>query len=376
MANAQKLLDSINKKYGEGTMMRASEVPVFPAIHSGSFALDYAIGIGGLPQDRTVEIGGGEGCGKTTLALLSLVQFLKDPTNADRAALILDMEHKLTMSWVRELIGDELMDSDRVLYVQPDHIEQATNIFVDLVSTGEVAFVLYDSIGGSAGKAVIEKEAEKAQVGGDAKAIGRLLNLANIYCSKYRCLGLFINQERDDMDGYRRYMTPGGRKAKYMFILRIRLKASTKAEDKIIRKINGEDRQIGTLINATIMKNQLAAPFRSAKWNMYNVWTEEFGFGIDTTEEVVRLGTATGVIQGSGWYTHPAFPDNGKGEHKLQGMKGVQAAVKADPVLRDTLVSEILAALKGDEELAAAIAPIDTEAAEMMAQLERQDADA
>ncbi|QZE10508.1 RecA-like DNA recombinase [Mycobacterium phage ScoobyDoobyDoo] len=369
MGNAQKLLDAVNKKYGEGTMMRASEVPVYPPIHSGSYALDYAIGIGGLPQDRTIEIGGGEGAGKTTLALQAMVQFLNDPTNADRSALIMDMEHKLTMKWVRDLIGDELMDSGRVLYVRPDHIEQATNIYTDLVSTGEVCFVLYDSIGGSASMAVVEKDAEKAQVGGDAKAIGKLLNLANIHCSKYRCLGVFINQERDDMEGYRRYMTPGGRKAKYMFILRIRLKASTKSDDKVIRKINGEDIQVGNLIKATVMKNQLAAPFRSAEWKMYNVWTEEFGFGIDTTEEVVRLGVATGVIQGSGWYTHPAFPGG-----KLQGIKGVQAAVRADETLRNTIVSETLAALKGDDELVASIAPIDNDAASMMAELEGREA--
>jgi recombination protein RecA len=364
MTNPQKLIDMVNKKYGGNVMMRASEVPVHAPVHSGSFALDHAIGIGGLPSDRTVEIGGIEQCGKTTLGLLSMVQFLNDPRNTERSALILDMEHKLTVSWVRELIGDELMDSGRVLYVQPDHIEQATNIYVDLVSTGEICFVLYDSIGGSASMAVTTKEAEKIQVGGDAKAIGKLLNLANIQSAKQRCCTVFINQERVDFEGFRRYSTPGGMKAKYMFILRIRLKASTKSEDKVIRKINGEDIQIGTLIKATVMKNQLAAPFRTAEWRMYNVWTEEFGFGIDTTEEVVRLGVATGVIKGSGWYTHPAFAADAKGEHKLQGLKGVQAAVKADKALRDTIVSETLAALKGDDELVAAIAPIDPTAAD------------
>lgn len=362
---ADKLLADVNKKYGDNTIMRASDVPVHPAIHSGSYALDHAIGIGGFPQDRTVEIGGSEGSGKTTLALLAMVQFLNDPTNADRSALILDMEHKLTMSWVRQLIGDELMDSGRVLYVQPDHIEQATNIYVDLVGTGEVCYVLYDSIGGSSGKAAVEKEAEKAQVGGDAKSIGRLVGLANIQSAKQRCCSVFINQERDDMDGYRRYMTPGGRKAKYMFILRIRLKASTSKDDKVFAKIGGEEMQIGNLIKATCMKNQLAAPFRSAEWKMYHVDTPEFGFGIDTTEEVVRLGVATGVIQGSGWYTHPAFPADAKGEHKLQGIKGVQAAVKGDEALRKTIVSETLAVLKGNEDMIAAIAPIDAEAAEM-----------
>lgn len=363
MPSPDQLIAMVNKKYGDNVLMRATEVPVYPPIHSGSYALDYAIGIGGFPSDRTIEIGGGSGAGKTTLALLAMVQFLNDPSNAGRYGLIIDMEHKLTMDWVRSLIGDELMDSGRVLYCQPKHIEEATNIYVDLVSTGEVCMVLYDSIGGSASMAVTTKEAEKAQVGGDAKAIGKLLNLANIQSAKQRCLSVFINQERDDMEGYRRYITPGGQKAKYMFILRIRLKASTKSDDKVFAKINGEDIQIGNKITATVMKNQLAAPFRTAEWKMYNVWTEEHGFGIDTTEEVVRLGVATGVIKGSGWYTHPAFPADAKGEHKLQGIKGVQAAVKADSALRETIVSETLAALKGDEELVSAIAPVDPNAA-------------
>ena len=365
MTTPKKLVEQINKKYGASTMMIASEVPVYPAVHSGSYALDFAIGVGGLPCDRTVEIGGGEGSGKTTLALLAMVQFLSRPENADRTALIIDMEHKLTMPWVRALIGDELMDSGRVLYVQAQHIEQATNIYVDLVSTGQVCFVLYDSIGGSTSMAVMTKDAEKAQVGGDAKAIGKLVNLANVYSSKYRCLSLFINQERDDMEGYRRYTTPGGRKAKYMFVLRIRLKASTSKEDKVFRKINGEEMMVGNLIKATIMKNQLGPPFRTAEWHMYHVPTDEFGFGIDTTEEVVRLGVATGVITGSGWYTHPAFPADSKGEHKLQGIKGVQAAVRADEALRQTIVSETLAALHSNDDLVAAIAPIDNDAADM-----------
>ncbi len=141
--------------------------------------------------------------------------------------------------------------------------------------------------------------------------------LGNIYSAKYRCCSVFINQERVDMDGYHRYSTPGGLRAKYMFILRIRLKAATKADEKVFVKVNGEDRLVGNTIYATVMKNQLAAPFRTAQWKMYNVWTEDYGFGIDTTEEVVRLGTKTGVITGSGWYFHPAFPADAKGEHKI-----------------------------------------------------------
>lgn len=360
--NAQKLIDAVNKKYGDNTMMRAADVPTYPPVHSGSYSLDYAIGIGGFPSNRVIEVGGAEGCGKTTLGLLSLRESLL--YFPDRFAVILDMEHKLEMDWVRQNVGDDLMDSGRVLYLQPDHIEQATNIYVDLVSTGDVCFVLYDSIGGSVSMAVATKEAEKVQVGGAAQAIGKFMKLAAIHSSKYRCCTFATNQEREDMSGYMRYITPGGKGAKHSFIIRVRLRASTKGEDKVVRKIGTEDVQVGNKIVATVVKNQVAAPYRTAQWNFFNVWTEEFGFGIDATEEVVRLGVAVGVIQGSGWYTHPAFPADAKGDRKINGIKAVQAAVKADETLKKTIVSETMAALKGNDDLLAAVAPIDREAAE------------
>jgi recombination protein RecA len=122
------------------------------------------------------------------------------------------------------------------------------------------------------------------------------------------------------------------------------------------------------------MKNQLAAPFRTAQWKMYNVWTEEYGFGIDTTEEVVRLGIKTGVIEGSGWYTHPAFPADAKGDRKINGLKSVQATIKADPALRDTIVSEVLAVLKSDDELVASLTPVDNDAAAEMEAEEKREA--
>lgn len=359
MSAITKLIADANKKYGENSLMVASDIPVYPSVHTGSLHLDFALGIGGWPQDRVVEVSGEEGCGKTTLGILSMVQFLT--AFPDRYAMILDLEHKLTKDWVEFLVGEELWNSGRILYAQPDHFEQATNMYVDLVGTGEVCFTMLDSIGGAATKAVMEKDAEKAQVGGLAQPATKFMKLAATYSAKYRSFTYCTNQVREDMEGFRRHMTPGGRGPKHSFIARVKLKRST--QDKKIVRLGGEDIQIGYKIHATVIKNQLAAPFRTAEYWFYNVPTPEYGFGIDTTEECVRLGVATGVIQGSGWYRHPAFPEDDKGERRVQGLPRVLELVRADATVRQAIVTDTMASLENNRSLLASISPIDAKAA-------------
>lgn len=205
-AVVDKLLGELQSKFGAGAVMRANEVPIRPPITSGSLSLDFATGIGGLPSDRVIEVAGDEGSGKTTLGLLSMMHFLD--TSPDRVAVIIDTEHKLTMDWVEYLIGVDRMQ--RVIYLSPDHMEQATNMYVDAVSSGQVGFVLFDSIGGSPTKAATEKEAEKVQVGGNAGAVTKFARLASTHASKYHCLTFCINQVRTDMEGFRRHMCLAG----------------------------------------------------------------------------------------------------------------------------------------------------------------------
>ena len=317
-----KLLAELQAKYGADSIMRASEVPVRPPIPSGSLALDFATGVGGLPSDRVIEVAGDEGSGKTTLGLITMKNFLdKHP---DRIAVILDTEHKLTMEWVEYLIGAERMR--RVIYLQPDYMEQATNMYVDAVSDGSVGFVLFDSIGGSPTKAAAEKDAEKMQVGGNANAVTKFARLASTYSAKYACLTFCINQVRADMDGFRRHMTPGGHGFKHACVMRIKLRKST--QDKVEAVVNGEKLVVGYKVFASVIKNQLAAPGRVAWWWFYNIDTEQYGFGIDALEEIVRLAVATGVVQQNGsWYSHPALPEyKSSGERKVQGQKGLLEA--------------------------------------------------
>lgn len=354
------LLADLQAKYGENAVMRASEVPVRPPITSGSLALDFATGVGGLPSDRVIEVAGDEGSGKTTLGLLTMLHFLD--RFPQRIAVILDTEHKLTMDWVEYLVGSERMA--RVIYLSPDHMEQATNMFVDAVSSGQVGFVLFDSIGGSPTKAAAEKDAEKVQVGGNALAVTKFARLASTYSSKYHCLVFCINQIRTDMEGFRRHMTPGGHGFKHACVMRIKLRRST--SDKVEAVVNGEKMVVGFKVFASVIKNQVAAPGRTAWWWFYNVETPEYGFGIDTLDEIIRLAVATKVVtQNGSWYSHPALPQyKSSGEHKVQGLKALGEAINADPALEKTIVSETMAVLKSDGSLASEVAPFDPGAVE------------
>jgi recombination protein RecA len=347
-----RTVQELQERYGENAIMRASEMPRYAPVSCGSLAVDFAVGIGGLPTDRLVEICGEEGTGKTTLALLTMVNCLRD--QPDRGALILDLEHKLDFEWLKSLVGADLLE-ERIIYAQPDHIEQATNIYKAAVATGTICFALLDSIGG-APTVRSNEDATVARFGGNSLGVGEFARTAGTLAAKYRCLTIGINQVRDDMKGYNRVITPGGRAWKFHVVLRILLK---RTGEKAIQKINGEDWQIGYEISAKLIKNGLAPPFRVATYWFYNVATDRYGFGIDTLEEIVRLGLVVGVIdRRGGWYHHPCFPDH-KGEHKILSKPAMIDYLRdADESIRIGLSAEIVQRLP---DHAAEVAPIQPE---------------
>lgn len=352
---AQKLAEDLGKKF-PGAVMMASEMPKHPPISSGSLALDFAIGIGGFPSDRVIEIAGEEGTGKTTLALLSMVNFLR--AQPDRCALILDLEHKMDKDWLVDLVGADVVESS-IIYAQPDHIEQATNAYKAAVGTGSVCFALVDSIGG-APTARRNDDAEVGLFGGNAQGVGEFARTAATLSATKRCLTVGINQVREDMSGYRRHMTPGGRAWKHAVALRLQLKRVSGSV--INRKVNGEDMQVGYEISCKVVKNGLGAPFRTAFWWFYNVPTEEFGFGVDTLEEIVRLGILTQVIERRGSsYCHPLFPPNKSGGNAVVGKEALMALIRSDADVQAALSTEIVGRLA---DYASEVAPVEAEDAE------------
>ena len=343
-----KLKESLKERFGEDSIMMASEIPVRPKISSGSLALDFAIG-GGMPTDRIVEVAGAEGCGKTSLALLTMQQFLD--AQPDRAALILDVEHKLSSDWVEQLIGSERMK--RVILAWPDTAEQATDIYINAVTTGEISFVLYDSIAGAPTQRITEKSAEIGNVGGNALAITRFAQLASIASQKHNVLTFVINQVRDDMEGYHRMITPGGRGLKHACILRIQLK---KGKGKVDEEVGGEKIQVGYTVVGKVVKNQQGPEGRTAWWWFFKVPTEKYGFGVDRMDEIVRLATLTKVIQSAGgWYTHPSLPEDKSGAHKLQGLARLTEYIKDHPEIHADLAAEVMSKIG---EVASQVAPI------------------
>lgn len=354
------LLADLQKKFGERAVMRASEVPVGPPISTGSLALDFATGYGGFPSDRVVEIYGRPGTGKTTLALLAMLNALaKYPK---KHALFMDVEHKITKEWLELIVGADLL-KNRVLYVQPTSIENATNMYREAVGGGDICCAILDSIGG-APTVKRNDDAEVGHYGGNAMGVGEFARSASVMAAHHSCLTIGINQVRANMGMGFSDQTPGGHQWKHTCILSVEL---VRGKDTVTMKMPGEEKPvpIGYTVYAKIRKNQVGAPGRVAYYWFYNIFTEDHGFGVDQLNEISRLSLVTQVVrQTGGWYHHPAFPKDKKGEHKVQGLNSLLAIVKSDDKLRETLVSEVLASLKEDgERLASAVAPMsDAEA--------------
>lgn len=346
-----KLKDKLTESFGEDSVFFAGDMPKRPPITSGSLALDFAVGIGGLPTDRVIEVAGGEGGGKTTLGLFTMMNFLD--AQPERGAIIIDTEHKLTESWVEQLIGSERME--RVIVLWPDHMEQATDMYTQAVSTGHVSFVLFDSIGGSPSRRVTGKSAESGNIGGNALAVSRFAQFAATHSQKYNCLTFGVNQVREDMGGYGRHMTPGGKAWKHACILRLQVKPG---KAKVFDKIHGEEVQVGYAVVAKVIKNQLAPPGRTAWWWFYNVPTEKYGFGIDTLDEVIRLSVATGVVQQrSSMFDHHAFPGG-----KVKGQAAMIKLVREDDSVKEVLIRETMQALREGKGADVAPMSLDPEA--------------
>jgi recombination protein RecA len=356
---AQAVLADLQKSFGEDAIMMGSDIPVGHPISTGSLALDFATGYGGFPSNRVVEICGKEGTGKTTLALIAMVNALKhDP---ERGALFLDTEHKLDKAWLTQIVGEEIMN-ERLMYVQPTSIENATNIYRKALQSGLFCAAILDSIGGSP---TIRRndDAEVGHYGGNSIGVGEFARAAATHSSIYECMTIGVNQTRADMSGYNRLNRPGGMAWQYHIIQCIEL---VRGKDTDTISMPGEEKPvpIGYTIHAKVRKNQVGAPGRTALYWFYNTWTEEHGFGIDQLDEIGRLAIKTQVVEKKGgWYHHPALPLDAKGDHKVQGLLGFQTAVKADEALKATIVSEVLASLK--DAAGDAIAPLSDPDAEV-----------
>lgn len=345
-------MKEITKKHGDHAISLASEIRQFDVVPSGSLCLDYVTGIGGLPSNRVVEYAGEPGSGKSTLAMHSMNNALR--MFPDRVGVFFDLEQKVTVDWM----GNFITDMDRVVIINPDHIEQATDMFRDFVKTGEVCVVVLDSIGGAPTRRTTEKSAEIANFGGNAIGVGEFARNAATLGGKYRCLTIGINQIRQDMSKYNRMMTPGGEAWKHACSLRVQTK---RGPDKYIeKKPNGEEVQVGYDVILKVVKSGVGTPFRATQYRFYSEQSRSGAFGVDRIDEIMRLGRLAEVFERrGGWYYHPSLPDG-----KINGEASLLDFASEMPDFADEVERQIRAKMAKGEAIIGASVTFDEEYAE------------
>ncbi len=335
-------LSQIEKQFGKGAVMRLGENMGMEVAHvsTGSTSLDMALGIGGFPKGRIVEIYGPESSGKTTLALHAIAETQK----AGGTAAFIDVEHALDPVYSKNL-G---VDIDSLLVSQPDTGEQALEITEALVRSGAIDMVVIDSVAALVPRAEIEGEMGDSHVGLHARLMSQALRKLAGAISKSNCIAIFINQLREKvgvMYGPTE-TTTGGRALKFYASVRI----DVRRVETI--KVNGE--MIGSRTRAKIVKNKVAPPFREATFDIM------YGTGISREGEIVDLGVEYEVIKRSGaWFYY--------GETRLgQGRDNVKIILADNPDLANEIEAKIFAAanVNGAETVAEEAAPAPAPVAE------------
>ncbi|MBR2946994.1 MAG: recombinase RecA [Bacteroidales bacterium] len=322
----QATLDKIEKDFGKGAIMKMGDAPEaeVSVIPSGSIALDHALGIGGYPRGRVIEIYGPESSGKTTLAIHAIAEAQK---NGGIAAII-DAEHAFDRTYAKNL-G---VDIDTLLISQPDNGEQALEIADNLIRSGAIDIIVVDSVAALTPKAEIEGEMGDNKVGLQARLMSQALRKLTANISKTNTCCIFINQLREKigiMFGNPE-TTTGGNALKFYASVRIDVRKVTQLKD-------GED-ATGNRTRAKIVKNKMAPPFRKAEFDIV------FGEGISRIGEIVDLGVEFDVIKKSGsWFSY--------NESKLaQGRDAVKRLLADNPELTEEIDLRIREAIKESKE--------------------------
>lgn len=321
----QLTMDKIEKSYGKGAIMRMGDTAIenIPAISSGSLSLDVALGVGGYPQGRIVEIYGPESSGKTTLAIHAMAEVQK----AGGIAAFIDAEHAFDRFYAEKL-G---VDTENLLISQPDNGEQALEIADQLIRSSALDLVVIDSVAALTPKAEIEGEMGESKMGLQARLMSQALRKLTANINKTNTTCIFINQLREKIGVMfgNPETTTGGNALKFY--------ASVRLDIRRVGQIKDGENVIGNHTRVKVVKNKVAPPFKKAEFDIM------YGEGISKTGEIIDLGVIYNIIKKSGsWFSY--------GETKLgQGRESVKTLIMDNPELAEELENKILEAINNPE---------------------------
>ena len=316
-------LDKLDKTYGKGAVMKLGDTVVeeVDVIPSGSLGLDTALGVGGYPKGRVIEIYGPESSGKTTLTLHAIAEAQK----SGGIAAFIDAEHAFDRFYAEKL-G---VDIDNLIISQPDHGEQALEIADNLIRSGAIDLVVIDSVAALTPKSEIEGEMGDSKVGLHARLMSQALRKLTGTISKTHCTVIFINQLREKIGVMfgNPETTTGGNALKFYSSVRLDIRRSTQIKDT-------DGSVLGNKTRVKVVKNKVAPPFKTAEFDIM------YGEGVSKVGEILDLGVAYEIVKKSGsWFSY--------GDTKLgQGRDAVKTILLDNPELSDEIESKIREAIQ------------------------------
>jgi recombination protein RecA len=327
----QLTMDKLDKTYGKGTVMKLSDNKVedIPAISTGSLGLDIALGIGGLPRGRVVEIYGPESSGKTTLTLHCIAEAQKK----GGLAAFIDAEHAFDRAYAQKL-G---IDTENLLISQPDNGEQALEIADHLIRSGAIDIIVIDSVAALVPKGELEGDMGDSKMGLQARLMSQALRKLTGTINKTGCTCIFINQLREKIGVMfgNPETTTGGNALKFYASVRLDIRRIGQIKESA-------DNITGNRTRVKVVKNKVAPPFKVVEFDIM------YGEGISKVGEILDLGVELGIVQKSGsWFSY-------NGDKLGQGRDGVKQILSDNPELQEDIESKIRAIVKGEPEKVAA----------------------